>query len=107
VQPRGFVVVLRHYQHRQAQHVGQEDELLAFVVRDVAAAGEELDALEPLLLGQFDLAREVVQVPHQAGHDAREARVPGFGMASQYGLGDGVLVDVAHAAAPQSRCRSI
>ena len=55
-------MVERDDHHRQAEHVGEQDELLALVVALLADRGEELDALEPFLLGELHVAREGVQV---------------------------------------------
>ena len=57
------LVVDRDGLHRGAEHVGEQDELLAPVVGDVPDGGEEVDALLPLLLGEPDVAQEGVQVP--------------------------------------------
>jgi nucleotide-binding universal stress UspA family protein len=92
-----LVVVHRHGEHRQAQHVGQQDEFLPLVVALLAGAGEEVDALEPLGLGQLHLAREGVQVLHQAGHDLLQPRIGRVGEPGHDGLGDVVLGEVAHA----------
>jgi DNA-binding transcriptional LysR family regulator len=92
----GLVVVHGDGQHRQAQHVRQQDELLALVVALLAGGREVLDALEPLGLGELHLAREGVQVLHQAGHDLVQARIGRVGEAREHGLRDVVLVQVAH-----------
>ena len=60
-------------QHREPEHVGEQHELLALVVGDVARAGEEVDPREPLLLGQLHLGRERVQMPDEALRDRLEA----------------------------------
>lgn len=95
-----LVVVLRHRQHRQAQHVRQQDELLALIVGDVAAAGQELDALEPLLFGQLHLACKGMQVLHETVHDALEPRVCRLRLPREHGVGDGVMVQIAHDGSP-------
>ena len=71
-------VVYPDHQHRDAQDVGEQDELLALVVRDVAGPGEEVYPLEPLLLSEFHLADERVQVSDEALHDLSEPL--GFGV---------------------------
>ena len=50
--PAGVAVVDADDLHREAEHVGEQNELLALVVGDVARAGEEVDPGEPLLLGE-------------------------------------------------------
>ena len=64
--------------HGDAQDVGEQDEFLAFVVGDVAGGGEEFNPGVPFVLGEADLADEVVQVPGQGLHDLFEARVLGL-----------------------------
>ena len=63
-------VVQLHDQHGQAEDVGGEDELLALVVGHLTGARQPLDGGHPLVLGEPDLAGEVVQVPHQTGEDS-------------------------------------
>jgi hypothetical protein len=70
-----MAVVEADDEHREAEDVRGEDELLALVVGDVAGAREEVDRGEPLLLGELDLAGEGVQVAHQALHHLAQARV--------------------------------
>jgi hypothetical protein len=55
-------VVAADDEHRQAQHVGQQDELLALVVGDVTRPGQEVDPGEPLVFGQVDFGGERVQM---------------------------------------------
>jgi hypothetical protein len=95
---RGRLVVERHHHHRQPQHVGEQDELLALVVAHFAGGGQELDALEPLFLGQVDLARERVQVLHQALHQLLEAGILDVLQARDHRFGQCVLVELAHRA---------
>ena len=73
-------------------YVGEQDELLAFVVGDVAHGGEELDGLVPLLFGQAHIPDEVVQVHHQRLHDLLEARVGGVVEGGEHAF-DEVLLD--------------
>lgn len=42
-----FFIVHDHRRHGQAQHIGQQNELLRLCVGDLTGAGQELDALEP------------------------------------------------------------
>ena len=62
-------------EHRQAEDVGGEDELLALLGADLPGRRQPLHRGHPLGLGQPDLAGEVVQVAHQRGHDLGQARV--------------------------------
>ncbi|MCY1308422.1 hypothetical protein D9M70_584290 [compost metagenome] len=67
-------------QHRQADHVGQQDELLAYQsVAFLPGLGEEADSLEPFGLGQLHLAGESVQVTHQALHQLAYAGIGRIG----------------------------
>lgn len=61
-------------QQRQPEHVRQQDELVALVVRDLARRDQKLDGRHPLLRRQPRLPRKVVQVRHQPLHDVAEAR---------------------------------
>jgi hypothetical protein len=89
-------MVLRNGEHRDAERVGKQDELLALVVGDVAGGGEELDAFEPLRLGEVVLLHEFVQMAHQRGEDLLQARVGAGLEATDDRLGDVVLGDIAH-----------
>ena len=73
-------------QHRQAEDVRQQDELLPVVVALVAGAGEEVDRLLPLGDGQLDVAGERVQVLHERGEDLAQPWV----RVRAEGLDDGV-----------------
>jgi hypothetical protein len=66
-------VVYPNNQHRDAQDVREQDKLLALVVCDVAGPREQVYPLEPLLLSEFHLADERVQVPDEALHDLPES----------------------------------
>ena len=94
----GLGIALRGHQHRQTERVGQQDELLALVVGDVADLGEEFDRLEPFIFGELDLARKRVKVLYQARHDGAQALVAAAIHRGQHRLGDRVFVDVTHAA---------
>jgi hypothetical protein len=91
------LVVERYDHHRKAEHVGEQDELLALVVALLADGGHELDALEPFLLGELHLARECVQVLHRGGHDFLEALVLRLAEPLDDLGGERVLVELAHA----------
>src|SRR5699024_7237026 len=71
------LVVHRDRLHRGAEGVGEQHELLALVVGDVPDPGQEIDRVVPLLLGETDVADEVVQVYSQRLHDLLESRVIG------------------------------
>ena len=101
---RGFgaacrlLVVQRHHQHRQAQRIGQQDHLLAFGVALLAHRCQVFDALHPLLFGQLDLTRELMQMLGQTGENLLETRVLAALQAANRFIGDGVFVEVLHGA---------
>src|SRR4029079_14274489 len=78
---RGFghallrLVVDEIHQHRDAERVRYEDELLALVVAHVAGVGEEFDSRHPLVRRRAHFAHEGVQVLDQARHHFLEARI--------------------------------
>ncbi|MGY3129532.1 hypothetical protein ACVWZM_000214 [Bradyrhizobium sp. USDA 4501] len=83
-------------QHLDAEDVGDQDELVALLVRDVAGAAQEFACGEPLGEGQVDLLAEVVHVADQARHDLPVAIRNVLGERGDHVVGDGVLVDVQH-----------
>ena len=96
-------------QHRQAEHVGQEDELLAVVVALLPGPGEEVDRLLPLGDRQLDLAGERVQVLHERGQDLPQPRVGLRAEALDDGLGRRLLGEIGchgHEATAALRCGS-
>src|SRR6185437_9153080 len=100
-------MVLRHHQHRDAERVGQEDELLPLVVALVAGGGQELDAAQPFGLAQLRLANEGVQVPYQRAQDLLQARVVAAFEAGEDRVRDVVFVDVSHGRSESSgACKS-
>lgn len=63
-------------QHRQAKHVGEQDELLAHqAIAGLPGLGEETYPGEPFLLAQLHLASEGVQVLDQLLQQAAQPRV--------------------------------
>ena len=63
------------HEHRDAQSVGPQNELLAFVIRDVAGVGEDLDRRGPLVLRELDFRDKRVQVAYERLHDRAQPRV--------------------------------
>ncbi|MNV69141.1 hypothetical protein D3C71_1620360 [compost metagenome] len=63
------------HQHGRAQHVRQQDVFLAPVGAHLPGSGEELDGLEPLIMGRFDFLDGRVQMPGQYRHDLNQTRV--------------------------------
>src|SRR4051812_17665177 len=79
-------VVDRLHQHRDAQDVGQQDELLPHLVAHVPGAGEEVDREAPLLLGQLHLLDERVQMLDQRGQHPPQPRIRRAGEAGGHHL---------------------
>jgi hypothetical protein len=63
------------HQHGNAQRVGQQNEFLPLVGAQLAGARQIVDGLSPPRFGGLHVANEIVQVPHQAGHDLLEPRI--------------------------------
>ena len=82
--------------HRQAERVGEEDELGALVGRDLAGAGQELQAGEPFLGLQIDLAGEGVHMLDQRRHDLAQPRIGRLGERVDDVLRQPLLVVLGH-----------
>ena len=80
-------------EHRQAEGVGEHDELLALLVGDVPGVGEERDACGPFLVREPDFAGEGVQVADERGDDLLEPGRRHAGMPVEYLLGEVRLRD--------------
>ena len=76
----------RLHQHRDAEHIGQQDELLAHVGAFLPGGGEEGDRLFPLRDARLDVPDEAVQVPDQAGEHGAEPLVGRTGEAGDDGV---------------------
>jgi len=83
-------------QHRDAEHVGQQDELLAGIGAFLPGAGQEIDGVVPLLEGQAGLAHVIVQRLHQFLEQEFRARIGGVVEALDDGLGQISLVELGH-----------
>ena len=92
----GFVIVHRYRQHGQAEHVGQQNKFLAFVVSDMAAASNEVDRFGPFSFCQLHFAGEVVQMQNETVHDLFQTRVIGFRLAFQDCFSNGFVIQIAH-----------
>ena len=91
-----LLVVHRVDQRADAQHVGEQDELLAERRAGLADRGEELDAGQPLGRRQPHVAGEGVQMAHRRVHDLLQARVRRVRHLRECGFGDGGFVKVLH-----------
>ena len=85
----GFAVVDRVDQHRDAEDVAEQDELLPPVGAHVAGGGEELDRFEPFGLGRFDFLHGGVEVAGENCHDLGKPLVGRLGVARDDDLGGG------------------
>ena len=56
-------------QHRNAEHIGEENEFLTFLISDVAGTCQKLDPLEPLVFGQLHIGDEGMKMLDEAPHD--------------------------------------
>jgi hypothetical protein len=65
------------HQGRQAQRVGEQDELLPGVAARLPGRGEKADRGEPLVAGEVYLAGEGVQMPDERPHHLPQARIGG------------------------------
>jgi hypothetical protein len=75
-------------EHRDTERVRPEDELLAFVVGEVAGGREGADRAGPLLLGELNLGDERVQMGDECLHQLTPARIGRSVEAGQHLLGD-------------------
>src|SRR4029077_5357877 len=81
--------------HRHAEGVREQNELLPLVAAHPTGLGQDLDRLEPLCFGQFDLFDEGVQVLNETQHDLPQPWVGCLGKSLQYLGGDVVFGLVA------------
>jgi len=81
-------VAERHHQHRDAERVGEQDELLALVIAGLPDARQELDRGHPLIGLQIHLARQRVGVADNCRDDLLEPRVGIVGQAVEDRLRD-------------------
>ena len=75
VAPGGFGFASASTSMRKPERVRPEDELVAAALRHPARLDQHVKGGHPLLLGQPDLAGEVVQVPHERLHELAEPPV--------------------------------
>ena len=87
VAPVGRRVIDRVHQHRDAEDIRQQDELLPPVRAGMAGFGQELDGGEPFLLRRLDLLHGGVQVPHDHRHDLGQSGVLCGVVAADHHLG--------------------
>ena len=91
----GFSVE-RSHEHGETEGIRQQDEFLPLVVGNVANVRKELNALEPFVFGQLNVACKCMQAPDDARHDLPEPTIRRLGMACQNELRDTVFVNVSH-----------
>ena len=61
--------------HRDAQRIGQQDELLPGGIARMPGGGGKVDALKPFRLGQLHLFDERMEMTRQAEHDLAQPRI--------------------------------
>ena len=81
-------------QHAETQDVGKQHHLLTGWAGDFAHPLEEIHCGKPFLAGQLHLAREIVEVLHQAVEHLPEALIGRRVEGPLDGLGDGLFVQV-------------
>ena len=70
---------------------------MALVIALLSGPCQKINAPEPFLFCDLHFARKSVQMLNQAAQDFLESRIRCFREALDHSLGDGVLVEVAHA----------
>ena len=95
-------VVDRVHQHAHAEHVGHQDEFLAFAGAQMTGTGEEVDRREPLGVGRLDLAHERMQVLDGGAHDLPQPRVGNGGPALADDVGEVLFGHIRHGCLPDS-----
>ena len=98
---RGFglavvAVVEQADQRREAKSARHQHTLVVTFIGVLADRDEIADRGLEFLLGELHLAREVVQVAHEGGHDLLEPRVGGALQLRQHGGGDVFLIGDDH-----------
>lgn len=83
-------------QRAEAQRIAQNNQFLAKRRAFLAHRGQERNALQPLLRSQIDLARKLVQVPHQGFHDPPQPRIRSPGHLLDDLVSNRVVVDGSH-----------
>jgi hypothetical protein len=89
----GRAVVDRLDQHRHAEDVGEQNELLPYVVALVPGRGEEGDRGVPFLLGQLDVLDEGVQVMDERPEHLPQAGVRRAGHARGHDVSRAFLAE--------------
>ena len=79
----------------KAQDVGQQHDLLTGRAGDLAHPLDEIHCGEPLVAGQPHVAREIMQVLHQADEQLPEALVGGVVEGPLNGFGDRLFGQIA------------
>src|SRR5262245_43131936 len=89
-------MVNRINQHRYAERVGQQDELLTLVVTDFPRARQEINRERPFLERRFDFLHDGVQVSHDRRHDLAQAFIVAVGIPLEHGGRRCELVEISH-----------
>lgn len=75
VAPGGRRLLIASTQHREAQRIAEQDELLSLVMTEMAGSGQEADGHRPFLLAQADIPGKSMQMLDQRRHDFGQARI--------------------------------
>ena len=92
-------------QHRHANHVGKQDELLPDRGALLACPGQEIDRIFPLLEGEIGLANIVVQRLHQFLQQEFGARIRRIVETADHGGGQFGFAKLAHFSVLRDRRR--
>src|ERR1700730_8559363 len=93
-----LAMVHRIDQHRNPEHVRQQDELLPCVGACLADAGQEIDGVAPLVEGEVGLAHIVVQRLHELFHQEFDTLVRRLLETADNGGGKFGIVELGHMA---------
>jgi hypothetical protein len=96
----GAVVILCYHELRQAKRIGQQDKFLTLIVALLTNAGNELDTLEPFILGKVHLAGKLVHVLDEAGHNFLQTRARHLLQPPHDFVCNVVLVQILHSKLP-------
>ena len=87
-------------QHRDAQHVGQQNELLPRGATALADLGEELNALHPFFKRRLGVFDEGVQMMDQLGHHLAQTRVRRRFVSGEHLFGETIGFSLIHSILP-------
>src|SRR5262249_1902023 len=77
--------------------------LLPLVAAHLSGARQKSDRVIPFVERQIDIAHEIMEVTDEARHDGLEASILCLREACDHGVGNVVLIEIAHDASPARR----